>query len=223
MFIECVTVCVDFGDFLATTLPRNRWYFDQCVVVTSPSDIESQSVASKHSCIVVQTNDHKLTPEDKFNRGRAVNAGLRKCSGSEFILVLDSDIVLPGSFRQELESLSKSWKQETIYGMHRRMCESYEDWLSYLSYGRLDVFQLEDKGPPRQRPVGFFQLWKEFGGVAMFYPEDYPTSSDSDLVFRDRFKHFGHFKSECLHLTNERYQHGTDYSGRKSNRWGPCT
>ena len=45
--IEAVTVCVNYGDFLAVTAEWNRHLFDQWVVVTTPDDELTREVCRK--------------------------------------------------------------------------------------------------------------------------------------------------------------------------------
>ena len=55
--LEAVTVCVDYGDFLAQTLPGNMEHFDRYVIVTSSDDKETQDVARKYGAVLVIYED----------------------------------------------------------------------------------------------------------------------------------------------------------------------
>jgi hypothetical protein len=44
MRIESVVTSVNYGDLLAWTLPHNKNYFENTVVVTTPEDQETQKV-----------------------------------------------------------------------------------------------------------------------------------------------------------------------------------
>lgn len=44
MFLEGLSVCVDYADFLRETLPHNLAHFDRFVVVMSYADRETQAL-----------------------------------------------------------------------------------------------------------------------------------------------------------------------------------
>ena len=47
MKIEAVTVCCDYGDFLAAVAPLNAPLFDRWIIVTKAEDAETRAVCAK--------------------------------------------------------------------------------------------------------------------------------------------------------------------------------
>ena len=94
MNLEAVTICVDYSDFLAESLPINRRNFDQYVVVTAPEDLETQRVAEFWDCDIVLT-DVIRSRWGEFHKARGINAGLEHLKLNGWVLHVDADIVLP--------------------------------------------------------------------------------------------------------------------------------
>lgn len=79
MWLECIMVCVDYGDFLDITLGNNKKHFDKIVVVTTQKDKETQNVCKKHGVTSIITN--RLYEDGaNFNKGKAINDGLKHLS-----------------------------------------------------------------------------------------------------------------------------------------------
>ena len=74
-FLEAVTVCVDYSDFLAETIPTNRPHVDRWIIVTSPDDHETLDLCHHHNLEVISTRDF-YRDGDIFNKGRAIERGL---------------------------------------------------------------------------------------------------------------------------------------------------
>ena len=101
--LEGLMVCVGYADYLDLTLPWNMRHFHKFVVVTHPSDIATQEITQKHGGTLV------LCPECKgqvggFNKGIALNAGIAQLDYDDWVLFIDSDILLPSNLLTALKS-----------------------------------------------------------------------------------------------------------------------
>src|ERR1700722_4679961 len=95
--LECVTVCVGYGDFLRETLPYNMRHFDRYVVVTTEHDTETQNLC-KHlgvECLVTDL----MSRDGLFAKSRGIDYGLANLRGNGWIVHLDADIWLPPQTR----------------------------------------------------------------------------------------------------------------------------
>ncbi len=219
MHLTAITVCIDFADFLADTLPVNRHLFNQYVVVTSPSDTATQRLAEQHACKLVVTERHLAA--GPLNKGAAINDGLDAANRRQWLCHLDADIVLPDVFRWWLFNAECNVKygqhlEKHIIGMHRHNCRSRAEWLRYLATGRHD-WPVEKLRAWNQVPAGYLQIWHAAMNVR--YPEGHPTASASDLVFGEQFVYRFHpDQPRVIHLENKARQ-DLDYSGRRSPPW----
>ncbi len=62
MYLEGVTVSVNYADFLDETLSRNLDHFDEFAVVTAADDRATQAVCQRHGVICVKTDVHREDP-----------------------------------------------------------------------------------------------------------------------------------------------------------------
>lgn len=89
--LSAITVCVEYADILALTLPYNRHHFNSFTVVTHPKD--------KATINVALSNDAKVVTSDlfyknaKFNKFEPLGEALKNLS--DWICILDADIVWP--------------------------------------------------------------------------------------------------------------------------------
>lgn len=228
MYVEAVTVCINFADFLAETLPRNRGQFQRWVVVTSEEDNKTKQVCLNNNAEIVVTERHKENGAD-FNKGKAINDGLRYCRRRGWLCHVDADIVLPDEFGQRLPRLVTSaaghcHAVHCIYGIHRLMCESYRLWQQYLWEENLGLFSQEcERRSGVHLPVGFFQLWS--GLLNRWYPEHIPTATTSDLEFSKQWHPHQrrHLDERCIHLSSVPHERWLNWRGRTSPVWGAST
>ena len=220
MHLTGITVCIGFADFLADTLPVNRYLFNQYVIVTSPEDTETQRLAKANRCKLVITKRHRQN--GPFNKGAAINDGIDNANRRQWLCHLDADIVLPEEFRWWLVNAGEHVKydkhlDEHIIGMHRHNCRSRAEWLEYLRTGT-HAWPVEKLRKVDQIPAGFLQAWNA-AVMDVRYPEHCPTASMSDLLFGEQFLYRFHpDQPRCIHLENKHRQ-DLDYSGRRSPRW----
>lgn len=231
MFIAGVTVCIDYDDFLAETLPRNLDFFDTLIVVTSEEDDATQSLVrrlNKGDGVSVITTDRNKLQGAEFNKGAAINEGLQFAKlGTEWLVHLDADVILPPGLRERLEQTKLD--PSCIYGIHRRMCESYKDWKQAQDWQLMlkendpiptSQFPLEGKRRNGNPPPGFFQMWHS--SANRYYPEQYSTATTSDLEFGKLWHPNNRiFLDEyCIHLATTPQARWTNWRGRTSPRWG---
>lgn len=114
--LSAVVVAVGCSGDLAQTI-ENRNHFDQLVVVTSTAQHE---VYGHVDMVKID-----LSPDDAFNKGAYLNAGLAALDHPEWIVFLDADIVLPDNFRDFF--FSHSWNPGCIYGVPRRESASPDE------------------------------------------------------------------------------------------------
>jgi glycosyltransferase involved in cell wall biosynthesis len=240
MKIECVQICVNYSDFLATTLVHNKYIFDKIVVVTSDKDKDTADVCEYFHIQCVKTNIF----EKEFNKGKAINLGLSHLDRDGWVVHMDGDIVLPPRARYLFE-IAKP-REDTLYGINRVMCPSYEAWLEFvakpvLSHG-CDIYIHQNQFPmgtaigkltkhPNDPsdlgwiPLGFFQMWYEGGKEKRTYSESHKDFARSDMDFayqwaRDRRALIPEVIG--IHLqTDDASKMGINWSGRATKRFGP--
>ena len=231
MKLEAVVTSVNYGDFLAHTLPLNKIHFDRMVVVTSHMDKLTQRVCEFHQVECIQT--------DKFNahlgqfcKGAGINAGLDALAKDDWLVHMDADIVLPPMTRKVLEA--SEIDPARIYGADRFMVPSFPEWHRFISQPRL---QHENKSwvhlnafPLGTRvaideygyaPIGFFQLWHSSQGTK--YPEGHCSAAREDLAFPVKWpRNKRHLLPELVvyHLESDAAPMGANWNGRTTKQFG---
>ena len=212
MTIEAITVSINFGDYLAETLPRNKPLFNHIVVVTSPNDWLTKDVCRINGVEFVETVRH--LDEGQFNKGKVINDGLHSRQWRDWICHIDADTVVPKGFYSRISKMISH--KETIYGCHRYMCESQDQWKRYLQTGETKTMG-ELRRTAQTLPVGYFQLWHS--SQNQFYPEDVPLARSTDWRFSKQFKSHVHLDAHVIHLSADTWVRGRDDAGRKTIPW----
>jgi len=233
MKIEAVTVCVNYSDFLAHTLPHNKNHFNKIVIVTDTKDIATKKVCDFYNVMCVQT-DVFYENGNKINKGKGINEGLKHLDMDGWVVHLDADIYLPPLTRSILENLELDNK--TIYGIDRMMCPSYKDWMNFIDnpsllhegwiYVHPTAFPMgvriaEYKGKGWE-PIGFFQMWNPKGSGVFEYPKEHGAVDRSDVIFA---KKFPRSKRQLLpeiisiHIDSEQAHMGKNWSGRQTTKF----
>jgi hypothetical protein len=221
--IDAITVCHNYADMLAITLPQNRQWFGRFVVVASPDDLSTHEVARMYGAELVMFDGFGTpgSPENTrqgaptWNKGVAVNAGLAALGASAFVAILDSDVLIPRDFchaRTRLDTLCEP--DYAIYGC-----------------GRVDICNASDLGLFIARPdraaetleqvrsivgVGYFQL---FRNARQQYPVDVPHAGRSDWLFAKQFRRIVNLPMVVGHLYHG--EHRINWHGRVSaSQWG---
>jgi hypothetical protein len=164
--VSGVVLSVDFGHYLAETLPNNVKLFGETIVVTSADDEETIRIAKENGAKVV-TSESFWKDGAPFNRGAGINEGI-KAAKYDFIYSFDADVILPQDIREAMFHLDN----EVLYGIPRLT----------LKPGTKDEWEL--RGTAEDYAGGYSQL---FSRTASSYPggfsEDFPTAGHSDIEF----------------------------------------
>jgi len=195
--LEVVITSVGFDDLLNITLGLNIGQFDTVIVVTSHEDKKTQAVAKKYGAICVQTDLFNKNGRS-FNKGAAINAGFGRFQYHGWRCHMDSDIVLPNSFRRMLFNHTHLDK-DCLYGMDRVDVvglDSLKDLNEKLDTNPQSIWGfLIDPAHQKQLgaryvdtlrgycPLGFFQLWNAKCQHA--YPFSLGTAEHDDILFCD--------------------------------------
>ncbi len=243
MRVDAVTVCVGYGDFLAVTLAENAALLDDIVVITSPEDKETQSVCRVHNVRHAISEDYKRG--GPFNKAKLINRAFDQIGGSDWILHLDADMVLPRQFRKMLDWAHLDYR--CIYGADRQRVVGWDEWQSlkraagaWNNHAHEMGHWFHPKYPVMSRlvssihgytPIGAFQL---FHGSQLIqnnahvrrYPDDHGDAARTDMQFSlqwDRRNRQLLPEVICLHLESEPGKMGANWSGRTTKRFGPPT
>lgn len=199
MKIECVIVCVNYGDYLAWALPLNLRHFEKVVVVTTFNDKQTQSLCQFYDVECVQT--HAFYDNGaKFCKSKGINEGLARLSRDGYVCHMDADVVLPPRTREILEKVHLD--PTCVYGIDRMMCESFNDWLEFFVKPRatheenifikpniFDTFGIrvgllgKDSYADGYAPLGFFQLWNPKVSGKYTYTVEAPEAGRDDMLF----------------------------------------
>lgn len=232
MHLECVIVCVNYSDFLSQTIVHNRSHFNKMVVVTDLSDIKTKRVCDYYNVECIQTNAF-YENGDTFNKAKGINAGMERLSKTDWVLHLDSDIVLPPLFRPILDKLALD--KSSIYGVDRYMCHSFEDWQDFLMNptpmhtGWVFVnpgipnfplgYRISQYFGEGYQPIGFFQLWNPKKSGIDKYPDEHGFADRTDVLFCKLWKPEKRrfIPDFCvIHLESENSPMSRNWYGRKS-------
>lgn len=135
MFLEAVTVCVGYADFLAEAIPYVRPHLDRWLWVTRPDDDKTLDLAHRHNIEVLATEDFHRNGA-AFDKARAVDHGMQVLAWKDWVMHLDADIVLPGTFRESLEDAHLD--PQKIYGCDRFMIRGMDRWRRLKASGFFD-------------------------------------------------------------------------------------
>lgn len=238
MKLEAVITCIRYADFLAWTLPLNKHFFDRLVIVTDTQDERTKKLCEFWHVQCIQT-DEFYKDGSKFNKAAGINVGLKALEGSDWVVHLDADIVLPPMFRHILQGLKLD--QDGLYHVDRMMCQSFDDWLEYFvqpiisneanTYVHPRPFRLgvrlnkSDYGG--WTPLGYFQMWNQ-GKKKLSYPLINDNAAHSDLRFAQLFsREHRHMLPEfyVIHLETKMIgenKMGANWEGRKTPPFGPA-
>lgn len=192
--MDTIIVSVDYNDFLVLALENNIKYLDNITVVTSSKDSLCKEICNKFGVKCVIT-DRMYENGAKFNKGKAINEGIKSIQNPEWILLLDSDIVLTKDWNRvtKLDIFDK----DSIHICSRNIVESYDEyqrWSSGESVGRLE----SPKG------FGYFQLFNVNSNAVFGKNTIFPETSDdaawSDLSFRNQFGKKVQLPMSVVHL-----------------------
>jgi glycosyltransferase involved in cell wall biosynthesis len=236
MYLEGIIICVNYSDFLAHTLPHSRNQFDNLIVVTDTKDQKTKDVCDFYHVRCLQT-DVFYENGDSFNKGKAINEGLKHLSKKGWVIHLDADIYLPPLTRYILEKLPL--ESDKLYGVDRLMCPSYKEWMKFIDepeqiqesyiYIHLNRFPIGvriceyNNFNSGYEPIGFFQLWHPEGSNVLNYPTEHDFCDRTDVL---HVKKFPRNKRELLpeivviHLDSNSSDMGANWQGRKTPKFG---
>lgn len=237
--MECVTVCVNYADMLAHTLPHNRVLFDRMVVVTAPEDRETQRVCRYWDVKTVLTDEIRSRWPKEFHKGKGINEGLAALSKNGWLVHLDADVVLPVHFRKFMAGAELDTSM--IYGCDRVEFKSYEDFQSFYGNPQLQIDGdyncfVNVSHCEGQRigtrvaffhqggylPIGFVQVWHADSGF-LKYQDGHTDASREDNLFALQWPRAKRgFLPEVLayHLESEEAPMAVNWKGRQTKRFG---
>jgi hypothetical protein len=92
--MKAIMVCVDYSDYLAITLPRNRHHFDEVMVVTSLADTKTRRICRDNNATTFCTESFWEDGAD-FNKWKALELGLDALGRDGWICLMDADVIWP--------------------------------------------------------------------------------------------------------------------------------
>ena len=204
--IDVIIVSVDYNDFLEITL-KNTTSILNVTVVTSSSDTVCQELCKQFgaNCIIT---DRMYENGDIFNKGKAINEGIKSLKNPDWILLLDADIYLQSDFLEVLKN--SDIRSQSLLLCKRLILEDNDSFIRWQN-GE-DVGKME-----RSKGFGYFQMFniKKFNRVSNIFPEEYSDASLSDIVFRDLFSDRLELNTYVVHL-GKSYQ---NWTGRKTKKF----
>jgi hypothetical protein len=235
MYLEAISVCYGYADFLQYTLPHNLQYFDRYVIVTHPKDTDTQRLCARFGVDCVQTEVFH-EDGDKFNKGRAIQLGLSHLRHKGWLLHLDSDILLPHNVKGLLAH--SQLDPANIYAADRMNCPNYESFMAH-KHKLVPNHQWRYLVTPiaewpvgarllhtelHYQVIGYFQLWHASKRAG--YPIVHGSAEHGDVLFSQQWTR----KHRILlpefwvtHLETGKGEFGANWQGRKTPRFGPET
>jgi hypothetical protein len=235
MRIDAITVCVNYADFLAQTLPFNLGQFDRLIVVTDTRDAETADVCKRFGVECLQT-DAFYENGAHFAKSAAINQALEKLDPQDWACIFDADIALYSATRAILNRMSGQGELDArcIHGIDRLMVKGWKTWAEFgpsllkfnLHFVATDHLQLGGRLAYAQQdgwvPIGYFQLWNPRVSRNWRYPAGL-DAADGDALFAQKWPRIKRVLIPdfvCAHLESEAASAmGKNWRGRKTIRF----
>jgi hypothetical protein len=205
--VVCVTICIDYADYLAETLPHNRPLFSTYYIITEERDTRTRELAAAHGCVVLYTTKTHAKGA-KFNKsGMLFDAQqhIHRAHTYAWVVILDADMYLPVDIWASIRV--NALNKNGIYGLIRHVYASYDDYVSG------HVACVDNGGAVEV--AGYFQLyWLK----TKYYPKWSNNCGECDLRFMHGFSHKTTFPVVCVHFGEK----GANWNGRVSAHWTAC-
>lgn len=215
--LTAVTVCVDYADLLALTLPYNRHHFSRYVVVTTLRDTDTIKVAGENDAEVLITDSFYKNGAD-FNKWLALENALDWIGREGLLALIDADTLWP----REVEPLSKWFRIGNLYTPKRTIWGGFDPKTDYIPGEPL--WRSFAKDPNPYEWAGYTQIfhcsdvslgeppwhetnWRHAGGADSFFQRKWPTQNKLRPPF------------EVLHLGRT----GTNWAGREPQQQSKLT
>ena len=217
-YLEAVTVSVNYSDYLRFAIPKNKQHFDRWIIVTSEEDKTTQSICQKHEVECITTN-RLCENRDVFNKAKALNDGLNHLEKKEWILTVDSDILLTEGFRERFDSLSLS--PDVLYGAIRLTPKTLDDLSDYLrgefNTKRWRNHDFKKYSTGECRPWGYFQIFTccdVLKNRNTIFSENYRYANEYDDEFIDLWpEELRKFQWNVIHMPHTGFN---NWGGRVS-------
>lgn len=204
--LVAITICVNYADYLGTTLPHNVESVDRIYIGTSKTDEGTQELCNKYpDKVKVFLFDDET--QIRYNRAKFNKSGLvryiqeyaHRTHPDAWILILDADILLPNDIKASVES--HAVEKNSLYGMLRH---DYHTMADYTAQKRNNLYPLKH--------AGYFQLYFD---KSKYYPTFSKDCSACDIVFQRLFHHRPMLPGHACHLGKP----GVNWYGRMSPAW----
>ena len=200
--LDVIIVSVDYSDLLILTLMSNVRIFDNITVITSKSDEECMKICEALGVSCYST-DCMYDDGASFNKAKAINFGISKLKNPEFVLLLDSDIIV----REKIDT--RILQSDFFYYCDRYMIEDYDSYRRY-AYGNIAI----DSFPRESHEgLGYFQLFNY--SKRNVFPESSSDAAWSDIHFRNKFLKRERLESAVIHLGKDK----KNWNGRVTEKF----
>lgn len=185
MVLKSITVCVDYSDYLSISLPVNKKFIDEMLVITHEKDIATKKVCDDNGVEYIET-DKMYEDGATFNKGKAMNVGLEKIKDSDWIVNIDADIVLPNDFKDVISS--NPLKEDCLYSAERSICFSKFIW-HLFSNGNMNPSSFVYFKDKKMGLIGYLFIYNanylKKIGQPLKISESYDACNGWDFSFRE--------------------------------------
>lgn len=201
--LRAITVCVDYTDLLALTLPYNRHHFSEMMVVTSWRDTKTRQFCLDNGIALHETDLFYMNGA-KFNKWAALEEGLDQFGRTGWFCLLDADVLWPKTIS------FPSLQSGKLYTPRRRMYPSVPLTVPPESeWGKYPIHRNEGEF------AGYSQIFHTSDpalGPGPWHETDWKHGGGADSFFQQRWKHENKVRPpfEVLHLGEP----GVNWMGR---------
>jgi hypothetical protein len=169
-----LVLSVNYGPLLRITLPSNMRHMEECLLVTSPDDLESQEVARSVPGVKLHVTDAMYRHGARMNKGLCFEECWDRFGREGWWIIWDADILLPNS-------IPLDWlRTDMLYGTRRRILADPSRWSPDLVWATCPIHH--DGGP-----IGFTQIFdggsKQIRDRRPWYDVSFAHSGGGDAAF----------------------------------------